>query len=110
MLDFELYTQKFPIVRVTCIKNPMLCNEFSVNEFSTDVFSFILTNNNQDQIKVDKFEDKIETLNRDHVYNQVDFDPESIDNSDSMRTMYLKMIKDFIEHTQLAVDSSDIEF
>ena len=69
MLDFEVFTQRFPIVRVTCIKNPMLCREFGVSEFSTDVFPYLITNMHDGVNKYEKFQDTIDHLKRDKIYN-----------------------------------------
>ena len=69
MLDFERFEHKFPIVRVTCMKNPMLCRELKVSEFSTDVFPYLVTNRHGVNNNIEVFQDKINALNREKMHN-----------------------------------------
>ena len=69
MLDFESFSQKFPIIRVTCDKNPVLCEEFGVDESIDEPISFIVTNSKNVVKRIDKFQDRIDLLNRHRVYN-----------------------------------------
>ena len=69
MLDFESFSLKFPIIRVTCVINPNLCEEFGVYELIEEPWLFIVTNSIDKIYRIDKFHDKIELLNRNRVYN-----------------------------------------
>jgi hypothetical protein len=69
MLDFESYSGKFPIIRTTCVTNPAMCDDFGVDEFISEPISFIVTNSKDLVKRIDKFQDKIDLLNRHVVYN-----------------------------------------
>jgi hypothetical protein len=69
MLDFEPFAHKFPIVRVTCMKNPMFCRDLKVSDFSTDVFPFLVTNRHGVNNNIEVFQDKIDKLQREKIHN-----------------------------------------
>ena len=69
MLDFEPFAHKFPIVRITCMKNPMLCRDFKVSDFSTDAFPFLVTNKHGVNNNIEVFQDTIDKLQREKIHN-----------------------------------------
>ena len=65
MLDYQKFSQTFPIKRVTCSKNSLLCDELGVYEDIAEPYAFIITNSNDFIKRIDKFQDKMDLLNRD---------------------------------------------